>query len=94
MDKKFAKQISEKDNVATCVADISAGETVTVRLNGNENQYVAVENVPFGHKIALTDIETGKDVVKYGTVIGAASQKILKGGWVHCHNCADTYEVR
>lgn len=94
MDNKFAKQISEKDNVATCVADVNVGETVTVRLNGKEAKYIAAENIPFGHKIALGPIAIEQDIIKYGTVIGAASQPIVKGGWVHCHNCRDTYEVK
>jgi altronate dehydratase small subunit len=92
--KKLAKQISEKDNVATCVADLKKGETVTVRLHGQESQYVAAEDIPFGHKIALEQINAGDSIVKYGTVIGEASQQIMKGEWVHCHNCLDTYEVK
>lgn len=94
MATKYAKKISEQDNVATCVADVSEGETVTVRFGGHTTEYQSICKVPFGHKIALKEIKKGEDIVKYGVKIGIASQPIAKGEWVHCHNCLDTYEVK
>jgi len=94
MPIKYAKKISEKDNVATCVADISKGEIVTVKFDGAETQYTALSDIPFGHKIALQDIDKDGEVIKYGVSIGKASEAIPKGQWVHCHNCIDTYEVK
>ncbi len=43
-------------------------------------------NIPAGHKIALKDIAKGEYVIKYGEIIGRASQDITKGEWVHTHN--------
>ena len=44
--------------------------------------------VPAGHKIALTDIKKGEEVVKYGYPIGVATKEIKKGDFVHTHNLA------
>lgn len=93
MEKKFAKQIAETDNVATCVADIAAGETVYVRLNGAEKAYIAKQDIPFGHKIAVKDIDTGAFVYKYGQAIGKATKPIQTGDYVHTYNVMDHYEV-
>ncbi len=43
------------------------------------------EAIPAGHKFALQDIEAGKDIVKYGSAIGIATNKITRGSWVHTH---------
>lgn len=43
--------------------------------------------VPFGHKAARRAIAQGQPVIKYGVVIGVASQPIQIGEHVHVHNC-------
>ena len=43
-------------------------------------------HIPAGHKVALRDIPAGECVIKYGQIIGRASQDIAKGDWVHSHN--------
>lgn len=91
--KKFAKQIVEKDNVATCVADINAGDEVYVKIDGQERAYKANADIPFGHKIAVKAIKTGDFLYKYGEAIGKATQDIAIGDWVHTHNVVDHYEV-
>ena len=46
-----------------------------------------------GHKVALTAIEPGSPVRKYGQIIGFASKPIAAGAWVHVHNVkADLFE--
>lgn len=94
MAVKYAKKIAEKDNVATCVADVNEGKPVTIRFNGSSEIYTAASKIPFGHKMALVDLKKGDDVIKYGVVIGQMSQDAEKGEWVHCHNCIDTYVVQ
>lgn len=91
--KKYAKQIMTKDNVATCVADVAAGEDVYVKAEGKETCYKANSNIDFGHKIAVKPIKTGEFLFKYGTEIGKATQDIKVGDWVHTHNVVDHYEV-
>lgn len=77
--------IDASDNVATAIVDLNAGQTVRTQW-GNE---ILVEDVPFGHKFALTCIPKGGFVVKYGTPIGCASSVIEKGCLVHVHNVED-----
>ena len=49
-------------------------------------EVTVLEPIAFGHKIALTTLEKGDEVRKYGEVIGLATQKIAKGQHVHVHN--------
>lgn len=58
-------------------------------INKNDNVALCLEengSIPFGHKVALTDIKKGEAVIKYGFPIGASSKDIKKGDWVHLHN--------
>jgi len=87
MSKK-AVQIDHLDNVATVTSDTRAGETVEVLSPSGEVilKVKPVEDIRFGHKIALKTIKRGETVVKYGEVIGVASRDINPGDWVHVHN--------
>ncbi len=42
-----------------------------------------VEKVPQAHKVALVDLATGANVIRYGVVIGRAREAIAAGRWVH-----------
>ena len=60
-----------------------------VIINEKDNVGVCLdgtEEIPAGHKYALRDIAVGEFVVKYGEIIGRATQKITTGEWVHTHN--------
>ena len=41
------------------------------------------DDIPTGHKVALTDIPEGGKIIRYGQVIGYAVRQILPGEWVH-----------
>lgn len=58
---------------------INEKDNVGVSLDGNEK-------IPAGHKYALRPIAQGEYVVKYGEIIGRATQNIAEGEWVHTHN--------
>ncbi|MDR3147063.1 MAG: altronate dehydratase family protein, partial [Treponema sp.] len=75
-------RIHPSDNVAVALRDLRAGETLS--LSGTTLR--AREDVPQGHKIALRDLGAGERVFKYGLPIGAASQPLRAGSWVHIHN--------
>ncbi|WP_164125876.1 UxaA family hydrolase, partial [Stenotrophomonas maltophilia] len=47
----------------------------------------ATARVLKGHKMATQPIAQDAPVVKYGQIIGFASQPIAPGEWVHSHNC-------
>ena len=84
MSQVPALVISPRDNVATALQSLDAGQTITI---GNESVTVA-EQTPRGHKIALRRIRKGEEVVKYGSTIGTATEDIEPGAHVHTHNVA------
>ena len=79
--KDFIK-INENDNVIVAIKEIAEGEKVAV--DGKE--FTAAEMIPAGHKMAISDIPQGGDVIKYGFRIGNAKVDIKAGQWVHVHN--------
>jgi len=87
---KGAVALSDRDNVATCLEAIETGAKVEVRRGDETNQVKTLEKIPFGFKIAITDIARGSHIVKYGQSIGIASSDIEKGNLVHIHNLEGT----
>ena len=87
-EKKLALQCDELDNVATIFANgVVTGMEVDVRdKKGNTQVIKVLDNVPYGHKIAVRDITCGEHIMKYGESIGAANKDIKKGEYVHVHN--------
>ncbi|MCI9102879.1 MAG: UxaA family hydrolase [Lachnospiraceae bacterium] len=75
-----------KDNVVTCVAQVAAGSQVVYRRGDELCTITAEEAIPFCHKIALTDLEEGSQVIKYGELIGKTSRPVAKGTWVSHNN--------
>ena len=84
----LALKVSDIDNVATVFANgVVEGTVIRIMDKKGECDMITVrESVPYGHKIALCEIEAGENINKYGEVIGAASRKIAKGEYVHVHN--------
>lgn len=76
-DRSLVIRVRDEDNVAIAVA--SGGLPAGTRLPDGT---VLTEAVPFGHKVALGDIEAGQPIVRYGEVIGTAAGPIRRGGWV------------
>lgn len=75
--KKYIK-IHRNDNVIIAIEKIERGTII-------ENTEALEEILP-GHKMAITDISTGNQVIKYGQSIGHATQDIKRGSWIHSHN--------
>ena len=78
--------IDPKDNVATAVRPLPAGERLSLSVNGGALELTLVEDIAQGHKLALTRIGQGEPVIKYGETIGLATRDILAGEHVHVHN--------
>ena len=78
--------IHEKDNVATCLAEMGAGDRADFTIAGDVKHVSVLDPIPFGHKIAVQPLETGDRIIKYGEVIGVASRPIKAGQHVHIHN--------
>ena len=68
------------DNVVIALKDLAAGaqpDGLEVPLTGP---------VPRGHKIATQTIAAGQKVIRYGQIIGQATEVIPAGAHVHSHN--------
>lgn len=50
------------------------------------NQITLLEYIPMGHKVALTDLNEGDAVIRYGHTIGYADKPIQKGSWINERN--------
>jgi altronate dehydratase len=74
--------LDPRDNVATAAQVLVPGAVVS----GEDVDLLVEQDVPRGHKIALTDIPEGSDVIRYGEVIGRATAPIAPGQHVHVHN--------
>ncbi|MBD5161611.1 MAG: altronate dehydratase [Oscillibacter sp.] len=75
-------KIHPEDSVAVALTPLPAGTALQVE----EQSVTLLEDIPQGHKFALTLIPAGGPVIKYGAPIGAAKADIPAGSWVHTHN--------
>lgn len=75
-------QINAQDNVCVALRPIEKG----TQVQAGAFCVTAAEDIPQGHKIALTFIPAGEKVIKYGFPIGCAKEDIQPGSWVHVHN--------
>ena len=79
-------KINDNDNVVVALNTIPAGESISVESQDGVKTVTALEEIPAGHKMALTDIAEGGAVIKYGYSIGNAKEAIKEGAWIHTHN--------
>jgi len=91
MTDRYLIVVEPEDNVATAIRDVEAGESVDIDRRGTTVTVDVHEDIPFGHKIALEDIEDGETICKYGVSVGYASRDIDAGEWVHAHNVDSNY---
>ena len=78
--------IDKKDNVATALRQVGKGDSISVAIEDRSVSVVLSQDIPFGHKFALTEIQQGDAIIKYGEVIGLATKPIRQGEHVHIHN--------
>lgn len=78
--------VDPKDNVATALRQLESGDNLQVGTGDNTVDITLLQAVPFGHKFALKDLGPGEPVIKYGEIIGLATEKIRNGEHVHVHN--------
>ena len=72
MSTPFFIQIKGEDNVAIAVEDIAAGTQVMPGV-------ITREDIPQAHKLALTDIPKGGEIIRYGVVLGHATDALPVG---------------
>lgn len=72
--------LNATDNIAVALRNLEVGTDTPQGVS-------IIRRVPRGHKFALRPIAAGEPIVKFGQIIGFASQAIAPGDWVHEHNC-------
>jgi (2R)-sulfolactate sulfo-lyase subunit alpha len=80
---------SPKDNVGVVVVeDLKAGTDMlgVITEDNSTVRVTAKQDIPIGHKIALTDLKEGDTVIKYGEDVGRMVGNALTGEHVHIHN--------
>ncbi len=87
---KIALVLDPADNAATLLSDAGKGDRIT--LKGSEGDMISDGVIETGHKIALSHIEEGKSIIKYGQNIGVATTDIKAGEWIHLHNMESVYD--
>jgi len=76
-------KINAADNVAVAIADdLKKGETLEI----DGRPITLQEDIVRGHKVALTDLAEGENVIKYGYPIGHTTAPVKQGAWIHSHN--------
>jgi len=80
--------MSASDNVATALESIGAGDDVEILSTNSEviSHIKTEESIPFGYKMAVSNIEKGANIFKYGANVGKSTSEIKKGELVHVHN--------
>ena len=76
------------DNVGVATVDIKTGEVAEgLYMDSQEAlEMKAMQDIPLGHKIALTDIAVDASIIKYGADIGRVVAEIKAGEHVHTQN--------
>ena len=72
-------RLNAKDNLVVAVDAIDQGTTI--------ESATATARIPRGHKMATAKIAKGAPVLKFGQIIGFATEDILPGAHIHTHNC-------
>lgn len=71
-------KINPTDNVIVAIDRISTGE----KLSADNAEFTVLDDISAGHKIALQDLATGDNIIKYGSPIGHACKDIKQGALV------------
>lgn len=78
--------MDKQDHVATAIKDLQAGDSITFLKNGQQHELTLLDNIPFGHKVAVEAMPAGTEIKKYGEIIGRTTTAIEIGQHVHVHN--------
>ena len=84
--KRTGIQICPDDAVVTLVDSASPGDLVEYMVAGARREIAVIDEIPFGHKVAVRSLGVGDMVLKYNESIGRASKSIAPGEHVHVHN--------
>lgn len=78
--------LNPKDNVAVALSELTAGEKIEFTVENMSSSISLVDDIQFGHKFALASLKAGDEIIKYGHVIGLATESVEAGQHIHVHN--------
>lgn len=81
MAVRFLK-INPADNVVVAIQPLSKGEVIDV----DGLKITLQDDVPAGHKVLLSDLKHGENIIKYGYPIGHAKEDKVAGSWMNENN--------
>ena len=79
-----AVMLNPGDNIGVALVELKPG--AKVKIYGREVRVKLAESIPYQHKFSVIPIDSGKEIIKDGVVIGKATQDIEQGQHVHTHN--------
>lgn len=80
---------NENDSVGVVVVEgVRAGDSLNGWIMDQQKDitFDAKDDIPIGHKLAITDLADGDTLIKYQTDIGRVVAPIARGEHVHVHN--------
>jgi hypothetical protein len=81
-------KLSPKDNVMVAIGELAPHSIIA------KTEHRSRGNVPAGHKVAISQINSGSPIIKYGQIIGFASKNIKPGDHVHTHNAMMSFYLK
>jgi hypothetical protein len=82
-------QLAPDDNVIVALRKLDRGEAVRV----GDRDVIVQDAIPFAHKLAISDLDAGQTVRKFGVPIGSTTRAVVAGEHVHVHNIKSDYLV-
>lgn len=83
---EVALRLNPQDYVAIAKINLQPGTILILEDNGSLLRVPIRQFIPSGHKVALIEFTPGRELRRYGQVIGIATQLIRPGDHVHIHN--------
>ena len=75
-------KINPADSVVVCLQAKKKGEIIDI----DGKSIILNQDTPAGHKVLISDVCEGENIIKYGYPIGHASQDLKAGDWVNENN--------
>ncbi len=82
-------KLNQRDSVVVALTPIPKQTQLTI----DQQTITTLEDIPQGHKIALSDLKAGDNVIKYGYPIGHVTTDVTAGQWLHTHNVKPIFLV-
>ena len=87
MMKTKALLLHPTDNCVVTLADVRKGDVIEYE----GGSVVAMSDISLGHKAAIRAIPLGGKILKYGAIIGSATNAIAQGEHIHTQNLVSDY---